>query len=51
MQVISDAAHIFFASRRIEQFEKDPKRLDFTAPAEPPDGPPIGAMEDADGLI
>jgi hypothetical protein len=48
MQVISDSAHIFFASRRIEQFEKDPKRLDLTPPAEPPDGPPIGAMGDAD---
>jgi hypothetical protein len=44
----ADRAHAFFASRQIEQFEKDPKRLDFTPPAEPPDGPPIGAMGDAD---
>jgi hypothetical protein len=48
MQVISNPAHIFFASKQIEQFEKDPKRLDLTPPAEPPDGPPIGAWGDAD---
>jgi Met-zincin/Domain of unknown function (DUF5117) len=47
--VISDQAHIFFASKQIEQFEKDPKRLDLTPPAEPPDGPPVGAMGDYDG--
>ncbi len=45
---ISDQAHAFFASKQIEQFERDPKRLDLTPPAEPPDGPPIGAMGDAD---
>jgi len=44
----SDRAHAFFASRQIEQFEKDPKRLDLTPPAEPPDGPPIGGMDDED---
>jgi hypothetical protein len=44
----SDRAHAFFASHQIAQFEKDPKRLDLTPPAEPPDGPPIGAIEDAD---
>jgi len=43
-----DKAHAFFASRQIEQFEKDPKRLDMAPPAEPPDGPPIGAIGDAD---
>jgi hypothetical protein len=43
-QVISDQAHVFFASKQIEQFEKDPKRIDLTPPAEPPDGPPIGTM-------
>src|SRR5712672_1086338 len=43
-----DHAHAFFASRQIEQFEKDPKRLDLTPPAEPPDGPPIGAIGDLD---
>jgi hypothetical protein len=44
----SERAHAFFASRQIEQFEKDPKRLDLTPPAEPPDGPPIGGMDDED---
>src|SRR6266849_526996 len=41
-----DRAHTFFASRQIEQFEKDPKRLNLTPPAEPPDGPPIGGLDD-----
>lgn len=41
---MGDQVHIFFASKQIELFEKDPKRLDLTAPAEPPDGPPIGAI-------
>ena len=41
-------ANAFFAAEKIEQFEKDPKRLDLTPPAEPPDGPPIGAMGDPD---
>ncbi len=44
----SERAHAFFAARQIAQFEKDPKRLDLTPPAEPPDGPPIGAMGDVD---
>ena len=44
MQVIHDQAHIFFAVRQIELFEKDPKRIDLTPPVEPPDGPPIGGM-------
>jgi hypothetical protein len=43
-QVISNQAHIFFASKQIELFEKDPKRIDLTPPVEPPDGPPIGSM-------
>jgi len=47
-QIILDRAQVLFASRQIEQFEKDPKRLDLTPPAEPPDGPPIGAMGEAD---
>jgi hypothetical protein len=48
---ISDKAHIFFTRQRIELFEKDPKRIDLTAPLEPPDGPPIGNMGalDCDG--
>jgi len=45
---VGDPAHVFFAAKQIEQFEKDPKRLDLTPPAEPPDGPPIGAIGDAD---
>jgi len=45
---ISDPAHTAFAVRQIDIFEKDPKRLDLTPPAEPPDGPPIGAIGDAD---
>ena len=45
---IADQAHVLFALRQIEQFEKDPKKIDLTAPAEPPDGPPIGTDEDWD---
>src|SRR5437016_887329 len=48
-QPISDQAHISFASWQIEQFEKDPKRMELMAPAEPPDGPPIGTDDDWDG--
>jgi hypothetical protein len=43
-QMISDQAHSFFALHEIELFEKDPKHIDLTMPAEPPDGPPIGSM-------
>jgi hypothetical protein len=43
-QFIQDQARIFFTTQRIELFEKDPKRIDLTAPIEPPDGPPIGSM-------
>jgi hypothetical protein len=32
----------------IEQFKKDPKRLDLTPLAEPPDGPPIGNTGEVD---
>ena len=41
---LTDQAHIFFAVQQIDQFEKDPKRLDLTPPVEPPDGPPIGSV-------
>ncbi|HXY25378.1 MAG TPA: zinc-dependent metalloprotease [Candidatus Acidoferrum sp.] len=47
-QAIPNRAHIAFASKQIEQFEKDPKKMDLTAPAEPPDGPPIGMDDDWD---
>jgi hypothetical protein len=46
---IADQAHVTFALRQIEQFEKDPKRIDLTPPAEPPDGQPIGMDDDGDG--
>ena len=45
---VLDAAHVAFASKQIEQFEKDPKKIDLTPPAEPPDGPPIGTDQDWD---
>jgi len=46
--IIPDKAHLYFASREIELFEKDPKRIDLPPPAEPPDGPPIGSMGSID---
>ena len=46
---ISDQAHISLASWQIEQFQKDPKQINVTLPAEPPDGPPIGTDDDWDG--
>jgi len=42
-QEILDQAHVSFAVREIELFEKDPRRIDLTPPVEPPDGPPIGS--------
>ncbi len=39
-------AHLAYAAAQIEQFQKDPKKLQLAAPAEPPDGPPIGDDED-----
>ncbi|HEX2666115.1 MAG TPA: zinc-dependent metalloprotease [Candidatus Acidoferrum sp.] len=45
---IADQAHVSFALRQIEQFEKDPKKIDLTPPAEPPDGQPIGTDDDWD---
>src|SRR5260370_7839400 len=49
MQVIYDRAHIFFAAKQNEQFQKDPKQISVTPPTEPPDGPPIGTDNDWDG--
>jgi hypothetical protein len=43
-------AHLAYAAAQIEQFQKDPKELKLTAPAEPPDGPPIGDDEDFGSL-
>lgn len=45
---VPDQAQAFYALQQIEQFEKDPKRLDLAAPAQPPDGPPIGSIGDSD---
>jgi hypothetical protein len=42
----SQQAHLAYAAGQIEQFHKDPKKLELSAPAEPPDGPPIGDDED-----
>ncbi len=42
----SQQAHLAYAAAQIEQFQKDPKKLELTAPAELPDGPPIGDDED-----
>jgi hypothetical protein len=39
-------AHLAFALAQIEQFQKDPSKLNLTPPSEPPDGPPIGADDD-----
>src|SRR6266705_2109466 len=48
LPTIKDQAHIAFASWQIEQFDKDPKQISVTPPAEPPDGPPIGTDDDWD---
>jgi hypothetical protein len=39
-------AHLLFAADQIERFQKDPHKVDFTLPAAPPDGPPIGTFEE-----
>jgi len=38
-----EQAHRAQAIRQIEQFEREPKKLELAAPSEPPDGPPIGS--------
>jgi Met-zincin/Domain of unknown function (DUF5117) len=40
------AAHYFYAAQEIGLFQKDPKKFAIVAPAEPPDGPPIGDDEE-----
>jgi hypothetical protein len=42
----SQQAHMAYAAAQIEQFQKDPGKLQLPPPAEPPDGPPIGNDED-----
>jgi hypothetical protein len=45
----TDKSHFFFAELQIELFEKDPKQVvPLPAPAEPPDGPPIGSAGSMD---
>ncbi len=39
-------AHLFFAAAQIDQFQKNPTKLNLTIPVEAPDGPPIGADDD-----
>jgi hypothetical protein len=41
-----ERAHLSFAVSQIVQFQKDPKKMELPAPAEPPDGPPIGTEDD-----
>jgi hypothetical protein len=43
-----ERAHLFSAASQIVQFQKDPKQVTATPPAELPDGPPIGADDDGD---
>jgi hypothetical protein len=43
-----ERAHLSFAVSQIVRFQKDPKRIELTAPADPPDGPPIGTDDDWD---
>jgi hypothetical protein len=38
----AQSAHWFYAEQEIALFQKEPRRLTVAAPAEPPDGPPIG---------
>jgi Met-zincin/Domain of unknown function (DUF5117) len=42
-----ERAHLYLATQQIAQFQKDPKLIPVPAPAQPPDGPPIGDDEDA----
>jgi len=49
LPTIKDHAHSDYAFWQIEQFQKDPKKIELTAPADPPDGPPIGADDDWEG--
>jgi hypothetical protein len=41
-----ERAHLSYAAEQIEQFQKDPKKIGLSAPAEPPDGPPIGSEDE-----
>ena len=39
-------AHYFYAVQQIDQFEKDPKHITVPTPQPPPDGSPIGTLDD-----
>lgn len=39
----SHRAHFFFGLAQIKKFEENPRELNFTRPADPPDGAPIGS--------
>jgi hypothetical protein len=43
-----EEAHLYWGATQIAQFQKDPKQFQMPPPAEPPDGPPIGADDDGD---
>jgi Met-zincin/Domain of unknown function (DUF5117)/Domain of unknown function (DUF5118) len=43
-----EKAHLYYAETQIEQFQKNPTKIELTVPLEPPDGPPIGSFEDED---
>ena len=45
---VAQKVHLTFASREIHQFQQDPRQLEWSVPAEPPDGPPIGMDEDGE---
>ncbi len=47
----SQQGHLAYAASEIEQFQKDPGKLQLPPPAEPPDGPPIGDEEDFFGAV
>ena len=44
-----ERAHLYYATSQIIQFQKDPKQISVTPPAELPDGPPIGTDDDWNG--
>jgi hypothetical protein len=44
-----ERALLSYSVSQIVQFQKDPKKMELPAPAEPPDGPPIGTEDDWDG--
>ena len=39
-------AFLFYSAEQIKRFQDDPKKMNLTQPQPPPDGQPIGAMDD-----